>query len=231
MSFSPNFLNKSSSSQRFSDKASQFQRKITALEQDVLRMGALVEQSCRFSHEALFKRDLTAVDRIIATDDEIDRFYRQIEMDSAQLMSIASPAAQDLRLLNAFIQMVRDLERIGDYAEELGEFAIKLFPYPVHSSMADLENMSHKTRTMLAKSLMAVSNLDSEARGAIEKLDDEVDATYDLVYQGLATQRDFRGNLEPILLLALSVRTLERMADHANNVARRVHYIVTGQHH
>jgi phosphate transport system protein len=231
MSFSSSFLNKSSSSQRFSDKASQFQRKISSLEQDVLRMGALVEQSCRFSHEALFQRDLTAVDRIIATDDKIDRFYRQIEIDSAQLMSIASPAAQDLRLLNAFIQMVRDLERIGDYAEELGEFAIKLFPYPVHSSMADLETMSHKTRTMLAKSLMAVSNLDSDARSAIEKLDDEVDATYDLVYQRLATQRDFRGNLEPILLLALSVRTLERMADHANNVARRVHYIVTGQHY
>jgi phosphate transport system protein len=231
MPFSSSFLNKASTSQRLTDKSSQSQRKISALEQDVLRMGALVEQSCRFSHEALFDRDLTAVDRIIATDDEIDRFYRQIEMDSAQLMSIASPAAQDLRLLNAFIQMVRDLERIGDYAEELGEFAVKLFPYPVHSSMADLETMSHKTRTMLAKSLIAVSNLDSEAQGAIEKLDDEVDATYDLVYRELANQRDFRGNLEPILLLALSVRSLERMADHANNVARRVHYIVTGQHH
>jgi phosphate transport system protein len=214
---------------RFENKSSQFQRKISILEQDVLRMGALVEQSCRLSHQALFGRDLSTVDQIVAIDNEIDQFYRQIDVDSAQLMAIASPVAQDLRLLNAFIQMVRDLERIGDYAEDMGEIAIKLFPYPVHDCMKKLEIMSHKTRTMLARSLIAVSNLDGDARNAIELLDDEVDNTYDLVYAQLASQRDFPGNLEPILLLALSMRNLERMADHANNVARRVHYIVTGQ--
>jgi phosphate transport system protein len=228
LSFS-SFPKKSFTQNRFETKSSQFQRKISLLEQDVLRMGALVEQSCRLSHQALFGRDLTAVDKIIAIDTEIDKFYRQIDMDSAQLMAIASPVAQDLRLLNAFIQMVRDLERIGDYAEDLGEISIKLLPYPVHDCMKQLESMSHKTRTMLARSLVAVSNLDSDARNAIELLDDEVDNTYDLVYAQLGSQRDFKGNLEPILLLALIMRNLERMADHANNVARRVHYIVTGQ--
>jgi phosphate transport system protein len=228
LSFS-SFPKKSLTQNRFENKSSQFQRKISLLEQDVLRMGALVEQSCRLSHQALFGRDLTAVDKIAELDNEIDRFYRQIEMDSAQLMAIASPVAQDLRLLNAFIQMVRDLERIGDYAEDLGEISIKLFPYPVHDCMKQLESMSHKTRTMLARSLIAVSNLDSDARNAIELLDDEVDNSYDLVYAQLAGQRDFQGSLEPILLLALIMRNLERMADHANNVARRVHYIVTGQ--
>jgi phosphate transport system protein len=228
LSFS-SFPKKSFAQNRFENKSSQFQRKISLLEQDVLRMGALVEQSCRLSHQALFGRDLTAVDKIIAIDTEIDKFYRQIDMDSAQLMAIASPVAQDLRLLNAFIQMVRDLERIGDYAEDLGEISIKLFPYPIHDCMKQLESMSHKTRTMLARSLIAVSNLDSDARNAIELLDDEVDNTYDLVYAQLGSQRDFQGNLEPILLLALIMRNLERMADHANNVARRVHYIVTGQ--
>jgi phosphate transport system protein len=228
LSFS-SFPKKSFAQNRFENKSSQFQRKISLLEQDVLRMGALVEQSCRLSHQALFGRDLTAVDKIITLDTEIDKFYRQIDMDSAQLMAIASPVAQDLRLLNAFIQMVRDLERIGDYAEDLGEISIKLFPYPVHDCMKQLESMSHKTRTMLARSLVAVSNLDSDARNAIELLDDEVDNTYDLVYAQLGSQRDFQGNLEPILLLALIMRNLERMADHANNVARRVHYIVTGQ--
>jgi phosphate transport system protein len=228
LSFS-SFPKKSFAQNRFENKSSQFQRKISLLEQDVLRMGALVEQSCRLSHQALFGRDLTAVDKIITLDTEIDKFYRQIDMDSAQLMAIASPVAQDLRLLNAFIQMVRDLERIGDYAEDLGEISTKLFPYPIHDCMKQLESMSHKTRTMLARSLIAVSNLDGDARNAIELLDDEVDNTYDLVYAQLAGQRDFQGSLEPILLLALIMRNLERMADHANNVARRVHYIVTGQ--
>jgi phosphate transport system protein len=210
--------------------SSQFQRKIRELEQDVLRMGALVENSCRLAHEALFARNLSAIDNIVNLDKEIDKFYRQIDVDSAQLMAIASPVAQDLRLLNAFIQMVRDLERIGDYAEDLAGIAFKLFPYPVHACMPQMEEMSNNTRAMLAKSLIAVSNLDGEAQKSIEQLDDEVDAAYEQIYHSLAFQRDVPGILEPVLLLALSIRHLERMADHANNVARRVSYVVTGQH-
>jgi phosphate transport system protein len=219
------------SSATFSVESTPFQKKIRALEQDVLRMGALVEKSCRLSHEAMFERNLAALDSICDTDREIDKFYRRIDVESAQLMAIASPAAKDLRILNAFIQMVRDLERVGDYAEDLGELAVKMFPYPVHDCMPELEKMSNTARTMLAKSLVAVSELNGEARTAIESLDDEVDASYELIYEQLASQQHFRGNLEPIMLLTLSIRCLERMADHANNVARRVNYIVTGHHH
>jgi phosphate transport system protein len=207
-----------------------FQRKIRGLEQDVLRMGALVEKSCRLSHEAMFGRNLAALQGIDATDREIDRFYRRIDVESAQLMAIASPAAKDLRILNAFIQMVRDLERVGDYAEDLGDLAVKLFPYPVHHCMPELEKMSNISRTMLAKSLIAVAQIDGDARQVIERMDDEVDASYELIYERIASQQNFQGSLEPIMLITLSMRCLERMADHANNVARRVNYIVTGQH-
>ncbi len=192
-------------------------------------MGILVGNSCRLAHEALFDRNLSAIDRIVKLDEEIDEFYRQIDGQSAQLMSIASPVAQDLRLLSAFIQIVRDLERIGDYAEELGEIAGQLFIYPVHECMPQIETMSSKTRSMLEKSLTAVTNVDGEAYRAIERLDDEVDQAYAQVYHKLASQRDFSGSLEPVILLILSSRHLERMADHANNVARRIRYVVTGE--
>jgi phosphate transport system protein len=214
-----------------SAESSPFQKKIRALEQDILRMGALVEKSCRLSHEAMFGRNLAALKEIDAIDREIDKFYRRIDVESAQLMAIASPAAKDLRILNAFIQMVRDLERVGDYAEDLGDLAVKMFPYPVHECMPELEKMSTTARTMLAKSLVAVAELDGEARGSLENLDDEVDASYELIYERLASQHNFRGSLEPVMLLTLSIRCLERMADHANNVARRVNYIITGHHH
>jgi phosphate transport system protein len=207
-----------------------FQRRIRGLEQDVLRMGALVEKSCRLSHEAMFARNLSALQGINDTDREIDKFYRQIDVESAQLMAIASPAAKDLRILNAFIQMVRDLERVGDYAEDLGDLAVKLLPYPVPDCMPELEKMSNTARTMLAKSLIAVAQLDGDARQVIERLDDEVDAGYDAIYNRIANQQNFQGSLEPIMLTTLSMRCLERMADHANNVARRVNYIVTGHH-
>jgi phosphate transport system protein len=194
-------------------------------------MGALVEKSCRLSHEAMFGRNLAALKEIDAIDREIDKFYRRIDVESAQLMAIASPAAKDLRILNAFIQMVRDLERVGDYAEDLGELAVKMFPYPIHDCLPELEKMSTTARTMLAKSLVAVAELDGQSCSSIERLDDEVDASYDLIYELLASQQNFHGNLEPIMLLTLSIRCLERMADHANNVARRVNYIVTGQYY
>jgi phosphate transport system protein len=222
---------KASPANSSSPEPNSFQKRIRALEQDILRMGALVEKSCRLSHEAMFGRNLAALKEIDAIDREVDKFYRQIDMESAQLMAIASPAAKDLRTLNAFIQVVRDLERVGDYAEDLGDLAVKMFPYPVHECMPELEKMSTTARTMLAKSLVAVAELDSESCGSLEDLDDKVDASYALIYERLASQQNFKGSLEPVMLLTLSIRCIERMADHANNVARRVNYIVTGQHY
>lgn len=191
-------------------------------------MGILVGNSCRLSHEALFDRNLAAIDQIIKLDEDIDQFYRQIDGQSVQLMSIASPVAQDLRLLSAFIQIVRDLERIGDYAENLGEIAGQLFRYPVHECMPQIEQMSNKTRLMLEKSLTAITNLDGQAYQEIDRLDDQVDQVYTQIYQTLSSQQNFQGSLEPVILLILSSRHLERMADHANNVSRRIRYVVTG---
>jgi phosphate transport system protein len=209
--------------------SSQFQRKIRDLEQDVLRMGILVGNSCRLSHEALFERNLAAIDQIIKLDENIDQFYRQIDSQSVQLMSIASPVAQDLRLLSAFIQIVRDLERIGDYAEDLSKIAGKLFRYPAHECMPKIKEMSENTQRMLDKSLTAITNLDGQAYQEIDRLDDQVDQAYSQVYRMLSSSADFQGPLEPVILLILSSRHLERMADHANNVARRIRYVVTGE--
>ena len=205
------------------------QRRIRRLEQDVLRMGALVEHSFRLGHQALFERNLEAAKKIPSLDKQIDQFYRQIELDCATLMTLQSPVAEDLRLLSAFMQLVRDLERIGDYAENLGEIAIKLFTYPVDPCMGEMESMSHQAQAMLAMSLAALSDLDAEAGKRVKGEDDAVDNAYEYLYQTLAFQRDIKGVVEPIILMALAIRHLERMADHATNVGQRVAYIVTGQ--
>ncbi|MFN5966143.1 MAG: phosphate signaling complex PhoU family protein, partial [Pseudanabaena sp.] len=108
---------------------SEFERQLHRLEQDTLRMGALVENSFLLAHSALFERDLEAATRIDPQDKQIDQLYRQIEMDCINLIALQSPVARDLRLLSALMQLIRDIERIGDYAENLGDIAIKLFPY------------------------------------------------------------------------------------------------------
>lgn len=192
-------------------------------------MGTLVEESFRLSHQCLFKRNLDAARQIISLERRIDRYYRQIEGDCATLMTLQAPVARDLRLLSAFMQLVRDLERIADYAQDITEIAVKLVKYSPHSCVNQIEAMSEHAQLMLATSLVALADLDSSAGERVKKLDDTVDEAYDRLYQILANQHDIPGVVEPWLLLGLTIRYLERMADHATNIAQRVSYIVTGQ--
>jgi phosphate transport system protein len=127
------------------------------------------------------------------------------------------------------MQLVRDLERIGDYAEDLGEIALQLFSYPTPSYMNQIKLMCDRCRAMLALSLAALSDLDADSGLAVKVRDDAVDLDYKTLYQLLAQQRDIQGIVEPIVLLVLIIRYLERMADHATNIGKRVAYIVTGK--
>lgn len=207
----------------------QLERSIRKVQQEVLRMGTLVEQSFRLSHQSLFERDMDATQKIITLEKNIDLYYRQIESDCATLMTLQAPVAQDLRLLSAIMQLVRDLERIGDYAQDLTEMAIKLMKYPPHEALVDIAQMSEQAQLMLATSLVALADLDPSAGTRVKELDDVVDDAYDRLYDIIAFQKDVPGVIEPILLLGLTIRHLERMADHATNIGQRVSYIVTGK--
>jgi len=204
-----------------------FERQMRRLEQDALRMGALVEHSSWLAHTALFDRNLEAAIKIDTQDKQIDLYYRQIEIDCMDLIALQSPVSRDLRLLTALIHLVRDLERIGDYAENLGEIAIKLFPYEVPDCMDQVEVMSNRCRAMLALSLSALSNLDAELGLKIKQNDDAVDSDYINLYNLIANHKN--PELEPSMLLVLVIHHLERMADHATNVGQRVACIITGK--
>ncbi|MGL5944008.1 MAG: phosphate signaling complex protein PhoU [Waterburya sp.] len=210
-------------------EANQLERSLRRVQQEVLRMGTLVEQSFRLSHQSLFERDIDAARKIIVLEKQIDIYYRQIESECATLMTLQAPVAQDLRLLSAIMQLVRDLERIGDYAQDLTEMAIKLIKYPPHEVLVDIAQMSEHAQLMLATSLVALADLDSSAGARVKELDDVVDDAYDHLYDVIAFQTNVPGVVEPILLLGLIIRHLERMADHATNIGQRVSYIVTGK--
>lgn len=206
-----------------------FERQLKRIQRDVLRMGALVENSCCLARQALFEQDLDAPSRIVLQDKQIDRLYKQIELECVNLIALQSPVAQDLRLLSALMQLVRDLERIGDYAKNLGDVAVRLFPYPVSPHMGQIRMMFDRCRAMLAMSLAALSNLDAESGLEVKLKDDAVDSDYETLYSLLTQQTSVQGTVEPIVLLVLLIRHLERMADHATNIGKRVAYIVTGQ--
>jgi phosphate transport system protein len=208
---------------------SQFERQLKESQDDVLRMGALVEHSCWLAHQSLINRELSAVDELKRQDEQIDAYYRRIEVNCVKLLALQAPVASDLRLIGTLMQVVRDLERIGDYAEELGDVSVKLLPYPPLPYIRDLEQMSNVCRSMLAMSLSALTDLDAESGRRMNIADDEVDAFYDRVYETLAQQTNIQGSVEPLLLTTLAIRALERMADHATNIGKRISYIVTGQ--
>ncbi len=217
------------SSETNRSESNQLERSIRKVQQEVLRMGTLVEQSFRLSHQSLFERDFEATRKIITIEKQIDIYYRQIESDCSTLMTLQAPVAQDLRLLSAIMQLVRDLERIGDYAQDLTEMAVKLMKYPPHKALPDIAFMSEHAQLMLATSLVALADLDVSAGNRVKELDDVVDDAYDRLYKIIAFQKDVPGVVEPILLLGLTIRHLERMADHATNIGQRVSYIVTGE--
>lgn len=208
---------------------SQFDRQIKAVQQDVLRMGALVESSCWLAGQALLEQDLEAAEQVKVQDQEIDRLYRQIEMDCISLLALQAPVSQDLRLLSSLIQLIRDLERIGDHAKDIGSLSLQLFPYPPHPCMDRVQLMLSRCRTMLAMSLEALANLDAQVGLSMQGNDDLVDSDYEDLYQVLVGQPLQGESVEPIVLLVLVIRYLERMADHCTNIGNRVAYVVTGE--
>ena len=177
----------------------------------------------------MFEGDLDAIKQLTLIEKQIDVYYRQIESDCATLMTLQAPVAQDLRMLSAFMQLVRDLERIGDCAQDLTEMAVKLMKYPSHDLLPEIAEMSEHAQLMLATSLVALADLDSSAGARVKEYDDIVDDAYERLYKAIAYQQNIPGVVEPILLLGLIIRHLERMADHATNISQRVTYIVTGK--
>jgi len=192
-------------------------------------MGALVEQSCLLARHALCDRNLEAAQQLKVHDKQVDQFYRQIEVDCIALLTHAPQGMQDLRHVSAFMQLIRDLERVGDYAKDIGEVAIKLFAYPAHPSLEQIQVMIDRCRSMVALSLAAVSDLNADVGLDIKVKDDAVDDDYEYLYNTLVHSDPALTNVEVIVLLVLVIRYLERIADHATNVGRRIAYVVTGE--
>ncbi|MEO0867484.1 MAG: phosphate signaling complex protein PhoU, partial [Cyanobacteria bacterium J06642_11] len=162
-------------------------------------------------------------------DKQVDQLYRQIEVDCINLITLEAPVTKDLRLVSALMQMIRDLERIGDYAKDIGEVSLKLFPYPPHTAMDQVQVMLDRCRSMVAMSLLSLSELDVQTGHEIKEKDDVVDDDYERLYDLLVQTPASAKTVEPTVLLVLVIRYLERIADHATNIGRRVVFVVTGE--
>ena len=207
-----------------------FFRETEQLKKKLLMLSALVEEDVRDALRAIRNRDRELANEVISADNEIDAMEIEVEEDCLKILALHQPVARDLRFIVAVLKMTSDLERIGDLALNIAERALYLADHP-HVAIPDkISTLAEKAVLMLKKSLDALVNLDGPLAVEVCSLDDEVDTLYSEMYvlvrdEILHTPSDIDG-----LLTLLSVsRYLERIADHATNIAEDVIYIVDGE--
>lgn len=206
-------------------------RQISQIKKLLLGLGALVEQSLQSSITAVLNRDPDLARRVIESDAKIDEMEVDIEEECLQTLALYQPVAHDLRFIVAVLKINNDLERIGDLAVNMAEQAIFLAgETEVDTPPFDLRALGLRVETMLHKSLDALVNLDVEQAQVVRDLDDEVDATHRKTYEKVsASIREDPAELEQMIHYLNLSRQLERIADHATNVAKDVMYMAKGE--
>lgn len=206
-----------------------FHRILDETQQNVLRMGSLVEEAITRAVDALSRSDVKLADEILRADDYIDDLNVLIETNCLNLLALQQPMASDLRTIAAMLDIIIDLERIGDHACDIAQITKNLANEPQLKPLIDIPLMAAKAREMLRESLDAFSHHDAEIAHAVPQKDDEVDRLYRKVFaeliQFMAKDAKAIGRASNLLLVALY---LERIADHATNICERVVYMVEG---
>ena len=207
-----------------------FEAEIQRVKDDVLVLGSMVEQALLDSVEALKKRDITAAEKVFAEDKAINKKRFEIESQLMILIATQQPMARDLRLLASTLEIVSELERMGDYAKGIANINIRMGDAPLLKPLIDVPRMAEKGVDMLHRALTAFVNSDVETARMIPVEDDEVDALYNQVYRELMTFviQDPKSIERANWLLWVS-HNLERFADRVTNICERTIFIVTGE--
>ena len=192
-------------------------------------MGSMVEKAIQRSVDALRNRDLVLARRIVEQDEEINRQRFDIEEKCIALIATQEPVARDLRDIVAVLNIIVDLERMGDHAEGIARICIMIGDQPPIKPLVDIPRMAEKAQQMLHRSLDALVERDAELAIQICQDDDEVDALYDQVYKELLVYmiNDPKA-IDRATHLLWVAHNLERIADRSTNIAERVVFLVTG---
>ena len=206
------------------------QRDLEHLSREILAMGGLVEDATARAMEALLERDPAAADRVIAGDRQIDLKEIAVEEECLKILALHQPVAADLRFIVAALKVNNDLERMGDFAQNIAERARVLSRKDAAEPPAELRAMMERVQSMVVRSLDALVQLDARLARTVLESDTEVDAMHRRMYEHL--QERMAKNVEriPDQVQYLSVsRYLERIADLSTNIAEDVIFTVQGE--
>lgn len=205
-------------------------RDLENLQRRVLSLAAAVEQAIDRAMRALFDRDLQLATALMESDTPIDMEENQIEEDCLKILALHQPVAVDLRRVASILKINSDLERMADLAVNIAERAIALARGPEIPVPPLFRQMTDLTNTMVRDSLDAFVKLDAALAKRICRMDDEVDRyNRDIIDQVSAFMKKAPANVDAGLHLFSAARHLERIADHATNIAEDVVYLVDGK--
>jgi phosphate transport system protein len=203
---------------------------LTALKQRVLAMGGLAEERVHAAMQALLDRDRTGIAGVIAGDGTVNAMQVEIDDRCFKLLALQQPVAIDLRAIVAAVKINGDLERVGDLAVNIAEAVDRYLLHPPVKPLVDLPRMARIAERMLRDALDAFVSQDMKLARAVLAQDDELDALKDQVFRELLTYMlGDPHTIEPALDLVLISRHLERVGDHATNIAEDVIFIVEGR--
>jgi phosphate transport system protein len=205
-------------------------RDLENVQRRVLALAAAVEQIVERSVRALFEGDAQLARTLMESDTPIDMEENVIEEECLKILALHQPVAVDLRRVAAIVKINSDLERMADLAVNMAERALALAQGPEVPVPATFRQMTDLTNTMVRDSLDAFVKLDVALAKRVCRLDDEVDRYNREIIEHISDfMKQSRGNVDPGLHLFSAARQLERIADHATNIAEDVVYMVEGQ--
>jgi len=207
----------------------QFEEELKDLKEQILRMGGHVEQAVELATQALIQRQPSMFKQVHDLEAKINREHMEVDESCLQLLARQSPLAADLRLVIAVLKISTDLERMGDQAVNISYNAKDYLECEPIKELVDIPRMASEVRVMVRESLDAFVKQDRGMAEAVLLKDDVVDELKDKVFHELVEYMSKNPtNIEPALDLILIARNLERLGDHATNIAEDVIFAVTG---
>ena len=208
-----------------------FLRELDKIKKMILSLGALVEQRVNQIKQAIEDRNVDLAKKIIHLDHEIDEMEVEIEEECLKIIALHQPVATDLRFLIAVIKINNDLERIGDQVVNIAQRVVSIAKHPVAPYQFDYSVMADKAEGMLRMSLDSLVNQDLDLAIKVLQLDDEVDSIKDEAYDNIkkAIADGVTEDIGYMINLLLISRHIERLADHATNIAEEVVYMIEGE--
>jgi phosphate transport system protein len=207
-----------------------FQEELEQLKTRLLEMGSLAEEHVRLAVKGLVDRDHELIDRMLVEDEPINRLHIEIDNRCFTLLALYQPMAADLRTIVAAVKINTDLERVGDLAVNIAEAARRYSSHPPVKKLIDIPRMATIAQTMLRDALDAFVRRDLALARQVLNEDDRLDSLKTQIFRELLTYMlQDPSTIEPALDLILVSRHLERIGDHATNVAEDVIFIVSAR--